>query len=163
MYLIDFDIQVQRLTPPQNRKPAFLAWLRALVAPLNSLNADFFGTYFPDVTTRAKRTGQKIVLENTLNQVFNPSLSPPIYINNTGDDIETIYLYNEGEGYPALYLYNELESLPYYMYNDSEYSPEFNFIVYIPSAVLGSYNVNQIIAEVNKYKPVGRTFTTIEY
>lgn len=160
-YDVNFNILINRVSPPNKRGAVHLAWLRCLVAPLNTLNVAFFTTYFNDVKARAKRTGQKIILEDTLNTVFNSS---GIRIDNTGDNLGIDYFYREDEGYEAIYFYDEAEGEePNYFYSPEEYIGAREFVVLVPTAVLSNFSEAQIKAEVNKYRPAGTTYKILTY
>ena len=163
-YLIDFFLFVARVAPVNKREIIHLAWLNVFVTPMKTLNSAFFGVYFPDVTSRSKRTGQKIILEQTLNLVFNPLGVSLITIDNSGDNLGTNFFYNSTEGYPPQTFYNYPEGeTPVYFYNNSEYFDLTNFVVFVPVAVLSNYTNAQISAEVDKYRPAGTKFSIINY
>lgn len=163
-YLIDFFLIASRLAPPNKRGSISLSWLYVFMTPMNTINNAFFGVYLVDVRKRAKRTGQKIVLESTLNEVFNPGNPRKITIDNSGDDLANSYFYNENEGYPAQYFYNENEGeQPFYFYNESEYDGLGDFVVFVPIEVLNTFSLAQISAEVDKYRPAGTQFSIITY
>ena len=163
-YLIDFFLMASRLAPVNKRLSIHLAWLNCYVTPMKTLNDAFFGVFFIAVKNRAKRTGQKIILEQTLNDVFNPEGVSRITIDNAGDNLETSFFYNSNEGYPGQTLYNETEGEePFYFYNEEEYFELTGFTVYVPLFVLSQYTVNQIRAEVDKYRPAGTTFKIKTY
>lgn len=163
-YLIDFFLLASRILPPNKREPIHRSWMDVFMSPMKTLNNSFFGVYFLDVKERAKRTGQKIMLEQTLNITFNPGNSRKIHIDNSGDDIESVFFYNSNEGYPPNYLYNEYEGeTPLYLYNESEYSGGKEFVVFVPSEVLSNFSLAQIAAEVEKYRPAGTKYSIITY
>ena len=148
-----------RLNPPNKRTPIHQSWLNMFMAPLATLNDSFFNTYFPDVQKRAKQTGQKILLEQTLNNLFNPGNARKITIDNSGDDLGTSFFYNSNEGYPAQYFYNENEGeTPFYFYNQSEYFGLNDFVVFVPIEVINNFTVDQVRSEINKFRPVGTKF-----
>ena len=160
---VNFDIISEYLTPPEIRLPKQSAWLRCFMKPLNDLIIDFGEVFYIDVVARAKRSGQKIILEDTLNKVFNSTGAQSITIDNTGDDLEFDFFYNSGESYPPTFINTEGFGDPTFIYNSFEYIGLNDFIVFVPSSVLANYNENQIIKEVEKYNPVGTNFTIKEY
>ncbi|MCP4502067.1 MAG: hypothetical protein GY822_19085 [Deltaproteobacteria bacterium] len=163
-YLIDFFLLASRLNVVNKRKPIHQSWVNVFMKPMNTINNSFFGVYLVDVRNRSKRTGQKIVLEGTLNELFNPGNSRKISIDNSGDDLANSYFYNESEGYPAQFLYNESEGeQPFYLYNESEYQGLGDFVVFVPTEVLNTFSLAQISAEVDKYRPAGTKFSIITY
>ena len=161
---IDFFLMASRLAPVNKRMVIHLAWLQCFVTPLNTLNDAVFGVYFPDVKARAKRTGQKILMEYSLNIVFNPGNPRKITIDNSGDNIGVNFFYNSNEGYPAQTFYNEAEGeTPFYFNNELEYEGGTDFVVYVPTEVLSNYSEAQVKNEVDKYRPAGTSFTIITY
>ena len=161
-YEVDNKKQANWNTPPNKRGNIHLSWIYALVSPLNTLNTLFSKTYFPDVLSRSKRTAQKIVLEDTLNKVFNDVGFPLIYINNTGLLVDVVYFHRLSENKPT-YIKSLSENEPLYLYNESEYFNGGEFVVYVPLSVISNFNVNQISSEVNKYKPAGTKFKIQTY
>lgn len=163
-YLIDFFLLAARVAPVNKRGFIHLAWLNVFMSPLKTLNDALFRVFFVDVKTRAKRTGQKIILEKTLNSVFNPNGVSLITIDNSGDDIESLYLYNSNEGYEPGFFYNENENqLPVYLFEESEYIGITDFVVFVPLPVVVNFTDAQISAEVDKYRPIGTTFSIKHY
>jgi hypothetical protein len=163
LFDIDFRILIEWLTPPNKRGATHLAWLRSLVSPLNTKRTSFFDVFLVEQIELVKRNGQKIILEDTLNKVFNPDLFPAIYIDNTGDDVSASVFYNKNEGYPRQLFYNQAEAIPNYIYTEVETFTNKNFIIYVPILVLSSFTSEQIRAEVMKYKPIGPKFTIVTY
>lgn len=159
LFDVDFDIISQYLTPVRKRLPIHLAWLRVFVAPIKELRTAFFDVYFVDVSKRAKRNGQKLLLESILNEIFNPGGTSFIYIDNTGDDLDFQFLYRSTEGYPAKFIKASTEAVPSYFNASSEYNEIRNFIVHVPSGVIATYTEEQIRSEVNNYRPCGTNFT----
>lgn len=151
--IIDFFKFSRDYAPPNKRGEKSLAWYKSLLKPLQTINEYFYNIYFVDVKLRAKRNAQKIVLEKTLNEVFGTGTS--IFIDNTGDNLETIFFYNSFEGYPPIFFDDFV-----YLYNILEYSKNRLFIVYVPKNVL---NLAQLKAEVEKYRVAGTIYEVIEY
>ena len=163
-FLIDFYLYAARVATVNKRLAIHLAWLQVFVTPLNTLNNAIFGVYYPDVKSRAKRTGQKILLEYTLNAVFNQFGLNQISIDNSGDDLSTVYFYNYSEGYPNHFFYNESEAEePFYFYNSTEFYGTGDFVVMVPTAVFSNYSQGQITSEVDKYRPAGTSFSLKQY
>lgn len=161
---VNYTTVIDYVTPPSKRKSVFLSFVNALLSPLQTLNNALFNAYFADLQKRAKRTGQKIILEKTLNEVFVVPPSTPIFIDNNGDDIDPIYFYNDGESYPPIYFYNEGESYaPIYFYNEGELDLNGLFTVYVPFVTSATYPDVKISSEVNKYAPFGTKHKIINY
>lgn len=161
-FIIDFNIQSKWLAPVNKRGPKHLAWLRALMAPLNELNDSFFGTYFPDVTLRANQNGQRIILEDVLNRLFNPALEPSIYILNSEQNVKPVSFFDESEDKPVFF-FDESEGKPVYFFDGSETESSTGFKVFVPSGVLASFTEGQIRAEVDRHRPVSTQYIIISY
>jgi hypothetical protein len=162
-YNINFKHISIQFVPVSKRIPRILAFLRALVSPLNTLQIDFFNVFLIEQRKIVKRNAQTLILENTLNLLFNPSGIPPIYIDNTGDDISGAIMYNSFENYPPIYFYNESESIPFYWYNLTETFQNSDFKVYIPASVFIAFPIDLIRFEINKYRPAGKNYIIISY
>lgn len=76
IYEVDFEFQVDRLTPPRRRTPKLLAYLFSLVAPLQTFN-NAFCNYVTDTILSTRITGQVIVLEEVLTQALNIETGDP--------------------------------------------------------------------------------------
>lgn len=161
---IDFGLMGKRLTPPNKRGASHLAWIRSFLSPLQFLNQSFFNVFFPDVKLRARRTGQKIILENTLNQEFNPDqTSSLIFISNNQGAVNIEFIYNESELIEIDYFDNESEGNPVFISNLSEIVSSSSFTVFVPSFVLNNFTEGAIAAEVDRYRPVGSTYNIVIY
>jgi hypothetical protein len=157
IYNVNNGILSNLNTPPNKRGVVHLSWLKALLSPLQTLNDNFANVYFPDVFARSKRNAQKIVLEHTLNSIFNANSFPLIYINNTGTLIDIISFYTKDETNPVP-IYAKSEGNPLFIYTKEEYFNGGMFVVNVPSAVIPNFNENQIKSEVDKYRPAGTKY-----
>lgn len=162
-YSIDFKKIFVQFVAPSKRFERNLSWIKSLVSPLNTVHNEFFNVFLKEQRYIVKRNGQTLILENTLNNAFNPDFIPPIYIDNTGDDIEGIIFYNSFETYPPVIFYNESENIPVYWYNYAETFQNSDFKVFVPNGVLLNYTVDRIKFEINKFKPAGKKYTIINY
>lgn len=164
MYNIDFGQFAKTIIPPVKRGVKHLAWLKAILTPLQTVFDSFFGTFRPDIVSRAKHNGQKIIMESVLNETFSVTAPPYIYIDNTGNNNEPITFFNEREGFEGAFFFNESEAeTPTYLVNNSETNTNTNFVVYVPSAVLSSFGSSIIAAEVDRLRPYSTQYTITSY
>ena len=134
-----------------------LAWLRALMAPLQSLNQDF-ADYTEDVRYRLNLSGQVIYLEHYLNDLYDP-IDRRIYISD-GDAPLPLFLYNKADGSEPFDIYNKSEGqTPVYLINKVEFEGNVDFIINIPfDATTTPILIDKIKASTNIYKPAGRRY-----
>lgn len=157
-YLIDIYAYIKQAIPFHLQKEPLQSWIKALLAPLQELNATF------DVTAKSAKyevsfTGQVIYLEHLLNDAYDRN-QRRIYIEDGTDLILPPFLYNKIEDEP-LYLYNKVESNPnpLYVYNKAEYASPVDFIVCVPTALLNTATTITISRLVEKYKIASKKFT----
>lgn len=81
-YEIDFQFQVDRLTPPFKRKPKIMSYLFALISPLQT-NNNSFSSYVDTVVRSTKINGQVIVLDQVLTEFLNIPIGDPRVIIQT--------------------------------------------------------------------------------
>jgi hypothetical protein len=133
-----------------------LAWLRALMAPMESLNA-IFAAYVDDVRYRLSITGQVIYLEHYLNDLYDP-LDRRIYISDGSPLL--LFLFNKADGQDAFVIYNKSESqTPVYLPNKEDTENNVDFIINIPyNSTTTPILLDKIRASTNVYKPAGRRY-----
>lgn len=139
-----------------------LAWLRALMAPLSTLNVIFM-TAVNDIRYRLYLTGQVIYLEHYLNDLFDP-ISRRIYIED-GNPTTSFFLYNKADNVTDPVIYNKSEAQPpVYITNRSEAEDDVDFIIYIPFDLVTSQATLEpkIKTSTNRYKPAGRRYLIID-
>jgi hypothetical protein len=94
IYNVDFGKWVQQNLPWVVRKPAMVAWLTRLLAPLSWLHGQFLA--FTTATRYDYRiTGQVRSLRFHMNRVFDPSLSRIAVLDGQGGDSVFVFLENE--------------------------------------------------------------------
>ncbi|RKR83174.1 hypothetical protein BDD43_3376 [Mucilaginibacter gracilis] len=142
--------------------PVRLAWLTALVSPLEQTRDDVFITFRNEAIEKARYNCQTIILQSILNKVFNTGNKTDIYIKNSDEFTEHTNLFNEAEGYPAIYLYNEGEGRPIYLFNESEFEQVYDFVVYVPTAIYNA-SLDVLKAWIDKYKFSGINYNIIAY
>lgn len=167
IYDVDYTEFGKNFIPPKRRTEDHVAWVKALLTPVQQVRDLIFDVYRPDVIERMRYNGQTIILEAILNKVFEipPPPYPQIIIDNIDNNIENVYIYNIAEE-KALFIYNEAENQPIYLYNEAEYEVEFDFIVYVPNIAPEFFFNNiekQVRAEVEKYKIAGVNYDVQPY
>jgi len=137
-------------------------FLASLVKPLQT-NSSAMDSFDTEYRKRAKFNGQKIVLQEALNDIFGVTSAPYIYIEVTRDIGENLFFFETSESQPV-YFSETSEDDPVYFYEDSEL-PEgnYDFIVYIPSGIHTAELERRVRAEVNIYKVAGTRFTIDTY
>ena len=143
-----------------------LNWLLVLLSPIQYLYNAFI-TYNTAIMQKINCNGQTIILENTLNDLYDPA-HRRIKINTSRDILPINYLYLTSENNP-LYIYTQAEyvanpSLPrVYLFNEVEYGNVYDFVVSTHSASLTAAQIVQLKASVNYYRYAGKKPTYIYY
>ena len=160
-------------------------WLNSLLTPLKNVWADFL-VWKDEMIYEAYMTGQVINLEMLLNDKFNgstpawiwntstftydPNTPSAIYIIDFANSIPVTYLWNQPEGRPSPFIYNNGETLTtpqVYLYNQSEYDDQADFVIMVPYAVADvstdAVFVAKVKAWVNKYRQAGVRFQIVNY
>ncbi|HRO76660.1 MAG TPA: hypothetical protein PLP27_10990 [Crocinitomicaceae bacterium] len=158
MIAIDFIFLISILLPPLLRREELMLYLQAALKPLRQLH-DVFQTFYTVKRYELAFNGQVIYLEHLLNDKFNPSATPKIYIEDMTIS-EPFYLYNDLENAEPVYLWNASEDEePVYLFNQAEYA--VGFIIYVPMGVVTNWN--EFRYWVDKYKLKSKEYTIIEY
>lgn len=147
---------VKQAVPSFIRGAKLLSYLKALLAPLNTLIV-LFNTYVSNSRYLANFTGQEVYLEHLLNDRFDP-VQRRIYIDDGVAAILPPFVFNKVEQRPV-YVYNKVENQPLYIYNKTEYGVGNDFIVYVPNAILNTLTQTQIEATVLLYKLASKQFS----
>lgn len=163
IYALDFSIFSNEFLPPDKRATVQRSWLKALLTPEQTLHNEIFITYRPDVIARSKHNGQKVIMEAVLNETFNVTSLPFIYIDNTGDDKNPVTFFNKSEGYPPVIFTNSDEGAPVFFVNKSELEQNNDFKVYVPLAVYNAVGSPRIAAEVDRLRPYSTNYIIISY
>lgn len=152
---------IQNLLPPTKRQPILVAFIKALSAPLQSLNNWIADVYYPDVERRTRWNAQVMLFSKLLNDLHNAgNYTNRIYVDAGVADRENIYFYNQREAVPV-YFSNQAENLPVYLYNEIEYEAPYDFVVNYPSTL--EPKVKQIESSVKKYKIIGTNYIMKSY
>lgn len=150
---------ITKLLPVFLQKERFIAWVSALVSPLQTLH-DLYVNYAQTVRYRLSLTGQVIYLEHYLNDLFDNS-QRRIYIEDASELLLPPYLYNKPTPHGTqIYIKNKSEGGDkFYLRNRAEYNNQANFIVWVP-AELEPQNAEHLFrAAVNRYKQAGAIYS----
>lgn len=140
-------------------------FLRALLEPLRTLNL----RAFVELGYTAQTSSMELYLNTLYGIPYNPNTRAAdilsgtiIYIEHWSSVLPPQYLYNNSESQPPVYVYNTVEGEPpLYLYNTQEFTGNWDFRVNIPTAT--AYNLNQLRAQINKYRPLGRRYVIQTY
>ncbi len=157
MFNIDINTIIRQILPPFKRSQSILEYLRAAVHPLIELHQNFLEQRQKTLEYLAYNS-QVIYLERLLNQVFNNG-NTGIYISDAVQ-FDYWFLYNNAEQHPQ-YLYNTSENQPVFLYNEQEFDTNYDFIVWVPTAV--TFNINRMRALINRYKLAGKRYDIQTY
>jgi hypothetical protein len=160
-YNIDLNKLSEFLLPPKFRGFRITAWMRTIMAGLVHFLTTIIDTARNNLLDSVKVNSQKIVFENWLNNYFG-TLAEKIYIDNLTDLITARPMFNEAEGKP-LFMYNESEAKPVYMYNEAEIGTGVGFKVWYPAYIGTAGQLQQLIAEIERIKVEGTSYTTQAY
>jgi hypothetical protein len=152
----NFFDYIKQAVPFFLRKEKMLAYLETLLKPIQILNDDF-GAYVPATRKKANQTGQVAYLERLLNDEFDSTLRR-IYIDDGQENVLPPFVFNKVEDRP-IYIYNKAEAEDsFFIYNQSEFFTEPDFIVFVPAAILGPALQILIERQVNQYKQAGKIY-----
>ena len=166
-YLLTISLLIWRVLPFQLRRPIMTAWLGALLSPLSAVQTLFYQFAF-ERRIEANLTGQTGVLEWYLNRLFNGGNSG-IYIDNVYFNVLTgqQYLYFLSEEKPPVYWKFLSEgggtSGNYTSFLSEFFSYSATFIIYIPIALQGILDENELKAAVNTYILADKTYSIVYY
>jgi len=162
IYEINFNFQVDRLTPPRRRKPKFLAYVFSLVAPLQRFN-DSFCDYVILTRLNANITGQVIVLEQVLTESLGIEVGDPrVVIKN--QEVQDDFTIGAIEDTSSGVFSDESFADSGIAANDEGISA--NFVVLVPNAVwstLTDAEKQEFNSIIKKYKLYGTTYIIQTY
>lgn len=159
---LNFREVFQYLIPTWIRGEKFVAWLGAILEPVQTLNQSF-ADWASAVRYDLRFNGQVIYLEHVLNDQFDDTLRR-IYIDDpAGQQIFTPYVFNKAEQQPPLYLYNVADALDtednIVIYNVSELEVTEDFVVHVPSGIFNPAAEVQMRGLIDKYRIAGKRYT----
>jgi hypothetical protein len=163
--MADYSIHILKLiaglSPHYLRQNRYMDWMDVLLSPFQHVN-DWLVSLTHHIRYRTAFTGQVILLEHLLNDIFDP-VSRGIYITD-GNAIPISITYLESEiNTPPIYTWLEVEtqltpSIFTFMESELEVS-YFDFVVHVPIG-LGLVPANaRLHAWVKKYKIAGKRYT----
>lgn len=132
-----------------------LDWLKALVAPLVSLNLSLV-QFVDSIRYKMYVTGQIVYLEHYLNDIFDAN-QRRIYIDD-GDASVPLLLYNKAE---VLHfdVHNKSEGqVDPVLLNRADFADQVDFNIIIPWNNISTTEENKMKAHVIKYKNSGKRF-----
>jgi hypothetical protein len=157
IYNRDIELLVKRLLPTRKRAQWHIDWLISLLKGVQNLYNDFL-TFQSATLLQLSYNSQKLLFEKAINDDCDPVLNR-IYINNSADDLEASYCYFLSENQDDAYSYNLSEGafIGRYMYSIFEYFTPYDFIVFVPLALVNLQA--KIRAIVEFYKLAGKRYT----
>ena len=158
IYIVDWAKLATWLIPGILRQGKLLAFVQALVTPVNDLHTRLLA-YRNYINYQLLITGQVCFLEKALNDRYDVD-QRRIYITD-GLSYPPLVLYTDAENKP-LVLYTDAENNPLVLYTDAETAMfTTDFVVNVPATLL--INLPEIRAFVNRYKLVSKTFSINEF
>lgn len=141
------------LLPPRLRQPALVAFLKAIIAPVEQLKSGF-DNLRDAAAYNIAITPQVCYLEKALNDRFDPIIRK-ISIKNT-DKLTPIFIHTNEANMPVLLQLNE----PVVIHDNSAYATAgIDFYVYVPARLqLDDKKLYEVKALVNTYKLADKQF-----
>ena len=154
-WLLDTEKLARQLLTPVISKASHLEWVRVLISPVAYVNA-IFVAYRAELIKRLQYNGQTIILENLLNDIFQPS-DREIYIETLDDRLAQLYLYQTSEQEPPEYVHQTGEAPPLYVFqNGEQLAVGYDFIVWVPDGLLNAEEQARLKAVTRRYKLAGK-------
>lgn len=154
LFNIDFDVLEKLLIRRKLRLPKRMAGITALLSPVKYVWNKFVA-FYNGILYDMAHTTQTVFLQAVLNDKYDNILRRIVI--NDGPDKDAMIVYRDIESKPGPFIYLNAENHPKYIYNNAETAdlgPDF--IIEIPVAV--TYNQEELIALVNKFKLPGKVF-----
>lgn len=153
IFEIDYPKLTRLLLPPRLRKLRHVAWLQALVSPVNYLYQQFRRNRDAN-RYRLRITPQVVYMQRLLNDRYDID-KRGIRIADT-ISFDPADLYQEAESKPV-FIYNEEEHHPISLFTEQEVGREsVDFFVHVPAYL--SFNENEMRALIDNYKLAGKTY-----
>ncbi len=153
IYIVNWNKLLTWLLPEVLRKPKVLAFMNALVYPIQLLHIDLL-RFKKQKEYQLSINSQVCRMQAMLNDYYDSGLRR-IYIGD-GQLGNEVYLFQDSENSP-IGLFTDAENNPEYVYNDNELvGTVADFIVYIPNVLNGSININEMVSLVNQNKLPGK-------
>jgi hypothetical protein len=156
--------EVRKMLPPAVRHFSLLNFLGSLVKPLQTKN-DELVLFEAAIRKRLKYNGQVMVLEASLNEIFDITIAPFIKVETNLDPGSTPdFFYGVADATPTFTAYGIADGVANYIISDPNGSNTIvSFRVLVPVAIDTQALRDNITTEVNLYKIAGKTFEIITY
>lgn len=135
MLNFNFNISswINKILPLQRKTTVNISWLNALLTPLKTAQTDL-ETLYADLDFKVKFTAQQRVLASLLNKLFDPT-DKRIRIATISDLLPEVLVYFDNESPDGHLLYFDSESADGPFINFDSEENEYDFIVYVPTAL----------------------------
>lgn len=154
-YKIDYPKLVVLLLPTFLRLQVLVAYLRALIFPLDQLYYTWY-LWRESNLYKVEHTGQVCSLRKSLNDSFDPSLRR-IYIGE-GNIFETLYIYTEAEA-QQVYVHTDAEEPTLWLRTDDETADTgLDFIVWVPQEIYDT-QIHGLKFHIDFYKSGGKRYS----
>lgn len=154
-YNIDFKKLVCQLLPVLHKKPKHKAWLHALMQPLIVLYS-FFVAFRSVSIYRLAITPQVCFLEKLLNDKYDVALRRIVI--DEAPEIDGWVLHQKVEAKKQV-LYKKSEGIELELYTKAETTVySVDFIVQVPVAMFGTFDLKEFRAYLDAYKLVTKTY-----
>jgi hypothetical protein len=153
-YNVDWDLLVIRLLPTFLRKSALVAYVQALISPLNDLYYKWHNWRIDNIY-KLEHTGQVCSLRGSLNDKFDP-IERRIRLGD-GQFYETTYIYTEAEA-QDVWMETEAEEKTIWLRTEAETADTgLDFIVYVPEQIYNT-QIHALHAHIKFYKAGGKRY-----
>ncbi len=156
-YRLHFGDLAAQLLPALLRRPRLLAWLAALLAPLETLYQEFVA-YQRATFQELAYSSQTLVFEGALNDGFDAG-SRRICIENADRELAPFYLNFRDENQAEQYLWFAADRQPWrYCYQYIEFSTQLDYVVRVPSSLYTPEFNTRLNARVLRFNLATRRF-----
>jgi hypothetical protein len=159
-FRVDFEHLVRLLLPTLLRKPRLVNWLWALLSPLLDLYATFL-TYRETTLRELSYNGQTLVLQECLNDSFDPYLSQRrIRIVNVDVELQPDYdNFRSEQQAQEQYMVFVQECPPWaYDRHQVEYDTQLDFLVWAPDQLNTPDLARRLRARVEQFRPAATRY-----
>jgi hypothetical protein len=154
---ITWSAFVQYLVPLKLRGPKMAAWVGALVAPIQTVNAAFSAWAYGQ-RYALSFNGQVMYLAHRLNDQFDPG-QRRIYIDDpAGGQVVPLYVYRKPEKQNDLIVRRKAEGNPIYLENKLP-PGAVDFVVFVPSAIFSPAIEVIMRAVIDRYRIAGVSYS----
>ncbi len=153
IYIVNWGKLLNWMLPEMLRKPKLLAFMNALIFPIQLLHIDLL-RFKKQKEYQLSINSQVCRLQALLNDKYD-SGQRRLYIDD-GQQGNEVFIFTDAENSPHA-LFIALENNPLYIFNDYELQgTAAHFIVFIPNALNGLLNINELVSLVNQNKLPGK-------